>query len=79
MACGWRSYRSSLATSIRPALSKTRVDGAQLMRAGVEPLLYAQQQDLAELRDGLGRPVVAAHQRLAGAHGQALAVGAVER
>ena len=46
---------------------KARIDGAQAVRGGVEPLLDVHQQNLVELGDRLGRPVVALHQRLAGA------------
>ncbi|MNT85325.1 hypothetical protein D3C72_2254810 [compost metagenome] len=47
------------------------VDGAQFVGRGVERLLDVEQQNLAELRNRLGRPVVPTHHGLAGAHGQA--------
>ena len=40
---------------------------------GVQVLLNVQQQDLLQLHDSLGGPVVAAHQHFAGAHGHGLA------
>ncbi len=43
------------------------------LAGGVQAFLDVQQQDLAELGDRLGRPVVAAHQAFAGAHRHALA------
>ncbi|MNV15219.1 hypothetical protein D3C71_1059360 [compost metagenome] len=51
------------------------VDGARLVRRGIQALFDVQQQDLAELRYSLGRPVVAPHEALAGAHGQPRSVG----
>ncbi len=56
-------------------VEEARVDRLRRPRRRVEALLDVQQQDLAQLRHRLGGPVVAAHQRLAGAHRQALAVG----
>ncbi|EKD98585.1 MAG: hypothetical protein ACD_23C00356G0003 [uncultured bacterium] len=48
---------------------KTRVDGARRVGRGVQALFDVEQQDLAELRYGLGCPVIAAHQGFAGAQG----------
>ena len=45
---------------------------------GAQALLHDLQQDFAQLRHGLGAPVIAAHELLAGAQGQA-AIGAVAR
>ncbi len=41
------------------------VDGPQFVGGRRQPLLDVEQQDLAELRDGLGRPVIAAHETFA--------------
>ena len=46
---------------------KAFVDGAQVVGGGIEPLLDIHQQNLVELRDCFGRPVVTLHQRLTGA------------
>ena len=53
-------------------VGKTGVDGARLMGARAQPLLDVEQQDLVELGHGLGGPVVALHERLAGSHQRAL-------
>ena len=44
------------------------IDAPWRMGGGVEPLLNVEHQDLIELGDGLGGPVVPLHQRLAGPH-----------
>ena len=54
---------------------KSRVDRAQRLRVGVQPLFNIEQQNLIELGHCLGRPVIAAHQRLAGAARQPRAIG----
>ena len=41
---------------------KTRIDRAQRLRVGVQPLFNIEQQNLVELGHGFGGPVVAAHQ-----------------
>ena len=46
---------------------KAFVDGAQVVGGGIEPLLDIHQQNLVELRDRFGGPVVALHQGFAGA------------
>ena len=51
-------------------LVEARVQPDARRGARVQPLLDVQPQYLAQLGHGLGRPVVVAHQRLAGAHGQ---------
>ena len=53
---------------------EARVDRPQLVGGRVEPLFDIEQQNLVELGDGFGRPVVALHQRFAGAHQRAFAV-----
>ena len=45
------------------------------MGGRVEPFTDVEQQDLVELRDCLGRPVIPAHQHFADPHGQLLAFG----
>ena len=47
---------------------EAQVDRPRRLCRRVQPLFQIEQQYLVELRDCLGRPVVAAHQRLAGAH-----------
>ena len=54
---------------------KSRVDRPQRLRVGVQPLFNIEQQNLIELGHCLGRPVIAAHQRLAGAARQPRAIG----
>ena len=54
---------------------KTFVDGARVMDRRAQSLLDVEQQDLAQLRNCLGGPVVTAHQCFAGTHGQARAIG----
>jgi hypothetical protein len=54
------------------------VDGRAAGRRWAEPLLDVQQQDLVELRDRLGGPVVALHQRLAGRAATAVAASVAE-
>ena len=52
---------------------KALVDGAQFVGVRIKTLLYIEHQNLAQLEHGLGGPVVAAHERLARAHGQPFA------
>ncbi len=56
-------------------VQKARVDGLGRLRGRVQAFFDVEQQDLAQLRDRLGRPVVAPHQRLAGAQRKARALG----
>ena len=58
-------------------VEETVVDALELGVVRVQVLLDVQQQDLLQLHHRLGRPVVAAHQHLAGAHGHGLAHGRV--
>ena len=56
-------------------VEKTPVDAPAHARLLGQPLLNVEQQNLRQLRDRFGRPVIAPHQRLARAQRQAHAVG----
>ena len=56
-------------------LEKAVVEANQLVEVGVDFFLDAHAHDLAQLGDGFGGPVIVAHQRFAGAHGQFAALG----
>ena len=63
------------AVAVDEALVDRALLGRRLALRGAQVLLDVLQQDLVELRDGLGRPVVAAHQHFAGAQHHAAVVG----